>query len=356
MLALINNLIAMVLQVLSILGLLQEQSKHYAQETNPLAIELNVVDIDGLANHANYGFIGLWNKLTNVEDVLAIVLDDLAAIPTNPQLSDQPVILPTTPPAGYGAPSSSDNASAVWDYVDPREHRLTGDQLSELHSQMVNVNLAGNVVIAGTDNRSGVYGNWWDLLGPNFGDFALPEESTILPTDTTPLVWLDREQAGYGWFLDNDRFAKRWVYHGAPPFQSAWEHICLYSPNDWRELLNRLFHTDTAAPIWPGLSNVTLGTPVPLAPGLTVMGPLHGVIVNITAVPDRFGNFAYDDLAAYKSVGAVTFVDDNGDAEEFRYLGFVHEVYCPRTMAVASAAKVRCGVGIVGTVTPFTIP
>ena len=110
------------------------------------------------------------------------------------------------------------------------------------------------------------------------------------------------------------------------------------------------------APVWPGLANVTLGTPVALASGVTITTPMDGVIVSITGTdPDFEHYYTYDDLRAYRNVGALVFLDDDGHAESFQPIGFVSAVYCPRSMKRAGAVKMKVGHGLTGTVTPWTI-
>jgi hypothetical protein len=109
-------------------------------------------------------------------------------------------------------------------------------------------------------------------------------------------------------------------------------------------------------PVWPGLDKVTLGTAVALAPGLTITEPMDGVLISITGTEPSFTHwFTYDDLRAYRNVGALVFLTDDGQAENFQPIGFVSAVYCPRSIKRAGAVKVMTGHGLTGTVTPWTI-
>jgi hypothetical protein len=82
---------------------------------------------------------------------------------------------------------------------------------------------------------------------------------------------------------------------------------------------------------------------------------MDGVIVSLTSVPTVRGFYAFDGLLSYRNIGALTFVDDNSDAEYPQTLGFTEAVYLPKAMAHAGAVKIRTVGGIVGTVTPFVI-
>ena len=114
--------------------------------------------------------------------------------------------------------------------------------------------------------------------------------------------------------------------------------------------------TLNAPPVWPGIDNVTLGDPVDLAPGLTITEAMDGVDVSITGTEPNYSYwFTYDDLRAYRSVGALVFLDDQGHAEAYQALNFASAVYCPRTMKRASALKLFSSHGLTGTVTPWTI-
>jgi hypothetical protein len=55
-------------------------------------------------------------------------------------------------------------------------------------------------------------------------------------------------------------------------------------------------------------------------------------------------------------VGAVAFVDDNGQAETVQPLGLDTNVVLPKGMVAADHAYIRLQSGVVGTVQPFTIP
>lgn len=108
-------------------------------------------------------------------------------------------------------------------------------------------------------------------------------------------------------------------------------------------------------PVWPGLANVTLGTPVALAPNLTITTPMHGVVIEITGVAAKYNSFkfSYDGLTSYRKLGALTFLTDRGDAEIFQVLSFELAVYCPAKMAQAASVKLECATGTTGTITPW---
>jgi len=111
----------------------------------------------------------------------------------------------------------------------------------------------------------------------------------------------------------------------------------------------------TTAPVWPGLANVNLGTPVPITPiEQTITGPMHGVVITITDGFQRLPHYKLGGVDSYKALGTITFTDDHGDAETFQLLGPVHGVYCPSRMVEAQTLECRWLPGLAGSVTPWT--
>ena len=108
-------------------------------------------------------------------------------------------------------------------------------------------------------------------------------------------------------------------------------------------------------PVWPGAAGVDLGTPVALADGLDVVGPLHGVLIAITGHPAGAGVFGFGDMHSWGHAGAVAFRTDEGDYEWPISLGPENQVITPRSMAVAAGARLRLGHNYTGTLTPWTL-
>lgn len=108
-------------------------------------------------------------------------------------------------------------------------------------------------------------------------------------------------------------------------------------------------------PVWPGLANVTMGTPVALATGVTITAPMHGVVVNLTSVPSDTEHYDFDAQLSYVHLGALAFANDDGAVEGFQPFSFGKHLLTPNRMTEASAVYVRCAIGVTGTVTPWTI-
>lgn len=111
-----------------------------------------------------------------------------------------------------------------------------------------------------------------------------------------------------------------------------------------------------STPVWPGLSGVQLGTPVPYSTGVTINGPLSGILLDVSVVGIRKPPFQFDGDKSHQGLGAVTFQTDTGHDEFPQLLGFEHGIYTPQTMYRASKAKVRGHADVTGTITPWLLP
>jgi len=108
-----------------------------------------------------------------------------------------------------------------------------------------------------------------------------------------------------------------------------------------------------APPVWPGIADVTLGTPVALSDGAVITGPLDGLLLNVTGHPTGSGKFAFGGYRSWRYLGAVLFISDNGDAEWPSQIGPEQQVITPRSMKSAASAVFRLNAGFTGTVTPW---
>jgi len=124
---------------------------------------------------------------------------------------------------------------------------------------------------------------------------------------------------------------------------------------DLTDLLNGLTVSVNAPPVWPGIDGVTLGDPIALASQLTIEEPMDGCLVDVTGVDGGVAFYTYGGVKAYRNVGALCFLTDQGDLEDWQLLGREHAIYTPRTMTHAAGIKLFTGHGLVGTVTPWTV-
>jgi len=109
-----------------------------------------------------------------------------------------------------------------------------------------------------------------------------------------------------------------------------------------------------AAPIWPGMTNVTLGDPVSLSDGLTVAGPMDGLLITIDSHPSWAGKYAFGDVNSWVHCGSIIFGNDDGEYEYPQQIGLDSHLLTPKMMVSAASAIVRLNSGFGGTATPWT--
>jgi hypothetical protein len=309
-------------------------------------------DIHGLLEDPTCGQVAQCNKLDTVITDLATLASDIAAL-GNPQQTSVPVTLPTVPPAGYGGPTSSANAAAVWSFASTDEATAMGQIMSIL-----------SVFLRVMEDS----GTFQSRLGPGFSynvglenfinnpntSFVTASIADIQPTDASLLDFLQREIGSVTWHQTG--LGTYWADVGGGNALIQ----CQLSEGEF-EFLRMLaggppvHGLPLVPPVWPGITNVTLGTPVAFSgSALSVAGPMDGVIVTITSVNQPLPHYAYGTAIAWGRLGGLTFVDDNGEAEEYQLFGFVDAIYSPRGMVQAQSCQIRNTSGIVGTVTPWT--
>lgn len=289
------------------------------------------------------------NSLITTTDDIVTLLNDLSTLVGGGRV----VNLPTTPPAGYGGASAGDTADAVWNHANYAGYAM-GDTMRSLvyFFDGMNANLAWPSPSGGPFVISANVGAFNAEPWGHNPDYGL---DSILVTDATVGDWLNRV-AGWGetWSLDPDSLYWRTFGLGNPANNTSW--YCTLSEVQFAWIKAQLAGTTVLVPpIWPGIANVTLGTAVPFSGStLSVAGPMDGVIVTITSVNQPLPHYSYGTAVAWGKLGGLTFVDDNGDAEEYQLFGFVDAIYCPRSMVQADSCQIRNVSGIVGTVTPWT--
>ena len=266
-----------------------------------------------------------------------------------------PVTLPSTPPAGYGVDDGS-IAGAVWAYDVGGYTQAAGDLLLDAGMMAISLSSVRARFPSGKSKYFEIGGTWYSTAGADTDrDYPMFPVANILSTDTLD-VFLERESGFNGWIACGDG---TWQVRQDDPANDFIIHTKI---TDAEFLVLRdgaaLESVVAVPPVWPGLVNVTVGDPVDLARGNTITEAMDGVIIHITGAPTKQGYFTFDDLLSYRNIGALTFIDDNGDAEYPQGLGFTSAVYCPKSMKRAAGVKVRTAVDVVGTVTPWitTVP
>lgn len=192
---------------------------------------------------------------------------------------------------------------------------------------------------------------WSSVQGAGAGNWSA-DPSTILLSDADVSAWLNRVvplPVGWsGWAPDQDGLA---VAIPAAPVESN-GIVCTMTPADFAAAKD-LLRGRLTPPIWPGTGLVTLGTPVAISDGVTVPGPLDGVLVSITGVPYPVGYYAFGALKSYTRMGAIVFISDNGDLANAIPLGPESQVVSPTAMSRADHAIIRVKTGVTGTITPW---
>jgi len=350
LLALIPEILSAVLEVLgltsaaiTVLNFIKNEVPNFAREHTQYGIEsqVNTIAVD-LAD-GSYGLNALLVTMGTYKD------DILTAVAAAQQATN-PVILPTVPPTGYGGGSGA-TAADVWAYPSAIGAGTANDRLDNASITAAAMGNAQIVLPLGGNPNYGIAGTWWDIYGPNSftGNPYFPY-GNIRSTDSLG-AFLERESGYTGWAFGGNGYWS--VSQGGG---TTFRYVCLISQTAFYAIQADLFAFNPVvivAPVWPGIASVTLGTPVTLTAATTVTGPLHGVIVSLSAVPPGKPTYTLGAKVATAHIGQVAFEDDNGEMEYPQNLSFAAQVYCPQSMVQASFAVLRCVPGVVGTVTPW---
>jgi len=334
--------------LLQLLGLAQDQATQEQQNLQTTIITNTQLSLQNLT----YGLAAAYDQRVDIISRLTIMQASIDAIPVTPQLDDQPVILPTTPPTGYGAPTSSDIGDAVWSYMIIGSDRTASDTLSFAGNFPINWDHVNGAVIDSTDARWLVGTTMQGLNNiHDIGHYDVNVDyDTIISSDDTILDWLIRVYWDYG--VTWAQFDSMCGFHDLTT--GAFYYLNL-TEQQFRLMRDASPSSLVLPPLWPGLAAVNLGTPVSLDTGVTIAELMDGVIVTITDQPSRLVFFTFDDANSYRNLGALSFFSDNGDQEPFQPLGFTSAIYCAKTMKRAAGVKLRTSGGVSGTVTPWTI-
>jgi hypothetical protein len=248
-------------------------------------------------------------------------------------------------------PSDSDNADAVWGYVNgatpaPGTYAVNA-QLAEAWGVLTELYRSGAWRINGSP--------WFTVEWPGAPitylstAFAYPTPDwSAIGAYTSVVDWLNAtDTSGRTWALDPD--AGLATTFDTLPGEQWYALRCLLRDADVYPMAGRL------PPVWPGLANVTLGAPIALSADLELAGPMDGVLISITTPPTGLGKFVIGDRTWWYRLGQIAFVSDNGEVEPWQYLAWDQSVYCPRQMAHAASALIRCLAGAEGTATPWVL-
>lgn len=349
---LLQYLTAIVGNLLGIAQATNSRVQKTAQEPTPFEISTATQETLAIVEDGTFGLAAIQAQLATFQATTAIDVTSILTAIAATQQAGSPVTLPVTPPSGYGSPTDQEICDAVWE-----ETPSTLPQ--PMYELMV---LAGQLAspFSTTTDLNGTLGYFtieavsFNVNGTNFtanipafdpSDILSTEDLLSCLTRQNP-TWSLTEPFGVGGPV---RLTDTGGGSGA-----VWDTTIDQAGFAQEKAL--IFPVSpTGAPVWPGLANVLLGTPVAIATVLTVTEPMEGVLVTITSVPSKQGQFAFGGTVSWRNIGALAFTDDNGDEEFPQTLGFEQAIYCPKSMAQAAGLVLRASAGVTGTVTPWTI-
>lgn len=311
-------------------------------------------DIHSLLEDPTCGQQAQCAQLSTIISDLATLAGDIAAL-GSPQQTGVAVTLPAVPPSAYVAPTSGANASAVWATVSADAGTQMGAimAIQSAFWRIVRDSLAFDGRLSPGFNFQFDPTAW---VNNGFTSWVEVSITDIQPTDADLLGFLTRTAPSLTWHQTGEGTWWADVGSGNALIQ------CKLTEGEF-EFLRMLAGGPPAAgipvvpPVWPGLAGVTLGTPVAIVPtSQTITGPLNGVILDLTTIPQPLPFFDLNAAQGWSKIGQLTFVDDNGDAEPQQLLSFVHGLFMPKSMTRAVSCGVKTLSGLGGTITPFTIP
>lgn len=370
-LAIVLQILATVSAMLAIVQQLRELVVNAAKEHVPYAIEtiaantqlaimnltsgLAAAHTERLAIRSDIGTV-----LTNVAGVYTatqVIIDDIAAIPVPPDYTGSLAEilaaingLPTPPTP----PTVSAIAAGVWAVQIRVGHRA--DAALEAAGAFAD-NLGSRAAMPVHGAPMFAYDGLWNQW-PS-GGFSVytpwPDWSDIRADDTM-LSWLQRTDTNRTWIADPDTGLpmSRCGGPGTPGYEWTVRPTFTELPvAPFAQPPPIVIPEPIAPPVWPGIADVTLGTPVALSDGAVIPGPLDGLLLNVTGNPTGSGKFAFGSYRSWRYLGAVLFISDNGDAEWPSQIGPEQQVITPRSMKSAASAVFRLNAGFTGTVTPW---
>jgi len=263
-----------------------------------------------------------------------------------------PVTLPPTAPPGYGWDPTTAPAD-VWNYTGTFYGSNSAAQSLTMAAQFA-LRWAYNGGIQFTYNPLFLTTGWLAFVdGEQYPTFWPSVTTDSILKDDTVLSWLQREEPLWAWASWNGGPMIAANNPGDPNDPGA---VCIFDPASFEGAKRNLgLYSTNSLPVWPGLANVILGTPVALSPALAITADMDGILVQslTPSAPKPTTNFG--GAPNYRAVGGLSFVNDDGEAEHVQALAFENQVYVPLTMAHASGVIFKCDSTVDATVTPWTL-
>jgi hypothetical protein len=177
-----------------------------------------------------------------------------------------------------------------------------------------------------------------------------PDWADIQPTDDL-ITWLRRTCPDYTW--NGDGSGENIGGYLTSEYEPAAPHwTARLTQTEWKRIYNP---GPKAAPIWPGIDKVTLGTTVPAAASTVLEFPMDGILWVTTDYPPSRARWGAAPYYSVYHTGRLAFITDNGDLEPFQYMGWQNAVYVPQTMGRAAGVVVFLEANIEGAITPWDI-
>ena len=339
-------------QILTIVGLIQGNTSKAAQENVPFEIATNVSIIRSVVDWSELTPGALRLKLEALESQIDNLGADLTASIADLQLAAEPVVLPTTPPTGYGGGSGGSSAADIWNYqYPPGSGNIMGDKVRK-------AGRFAEFVAQDTWFPHAYFkyvGHHFDYSNATTDPSTYPplviDPSTILSTDDTIVDWLNRTVSGFTWSYLNGQV----VSFDHTVISDEW-WVCTITDLEFQQYKGAAPAViANMPPIWPGIANVTFLDAYEIDRQMYVNIPHHGVLCTITAAPDRLPFYVFNTWKSYKFLGQISFWNDDGDSEPPQTLAHQFGVFVPKTMTIAEGFSAHTTGGVEGTITPWVI-
>jgi hypothetical protein len=366
-LAAVLEAIGYILDLLGIANAIQGVLGNPAQQTNLLEVETIAGEGTTAVTSPISGTHAIWALLESVQSggtpSLQTIIDLIDAL--------TPVTLPPSQPPDWPSENTGNLIGALVNepWFGPYEQvREVQEEWYDTATQLLGM--------CGAQGWPDIHGPWfaltsyspdigWHLISPLLNPSpALPpiavDWTTWNGTDTL-IEFLNAIDPSYGW-----------DHNGPGAYQTpgiVWGHITGEPQARWRCLVAEWqlpFVSGRAwsilsdleirlPPIWPGLASVVLGTPVALDQGVEVVGPLDGVLLDITDMERLIPYQTMGPYQTYRNLGRFAFYNDDGWQEDWQGVPSLHCQLLPRQMKRAGGLWLAFYTGVTGSVTPFTI-
>lgn len=377
-LQLIPKLVAMVLELLALVGLIKDQTAETSKEHEPYRTEALVRTIDLNVTSPTFGLVQAAEQRDDILTQIQAVRQDTTE-PHLPTIEDVleavagiQVSLPETPPPGYGG---GDPEADIWHrliyietFSDGVQPYYFQDQQNSLGTYM-NIDTLYNGVTWRQNADFVIY-----ALSPwGMGDalttadslifHAAPEVDWSQWNGTDSLVtFLNSIDAYPHWGYGSGNWpgityaCRPWVETGG----SAFSMRCVWRDSDLpyisgRHAANMKRLANRSLPVWPGPDGIVWGTAVELGHGFASLESCDGVVVTIEETPSRIGSYDFNGTPSHVHIGSIAFTADFGIIETSQPFSFPQHLVMPKQIAAPTGFIGRAAPGVVGSVNPFTI-